>query len=82
MNVWTTGKIAFQFYWMQGWPPFDNDSKRLELLRKLNEIPGIEFPENAISKKPSTQLDIFRDERNLKKLLTILEWFADEARST
>jgi hypothetical protein len=82
MHVWTTGKVAFQFYWMKGWPPFDTDDKRLELLRKLNEIPGIDFPENAIAQKPSTRLEIFRDDRNLQTLLSVLEWFAAEARSS
>jgi hypothetical protein len=82
MHVWTIGKVAFQFYWMKGWPPFDDTDKRLEFLRKLNEIPGIDFPEDAISQKPSTRLEIFRDDGNLQALLSVLEWFAAEARSS
>lgn len=82
MNVWADGRIAFQFSRMRRFPPFDEESKRLQLLHKLNGIPGISFTDDAIDKKPSIRFDLFRDDQNLHALLAALEWFAAEARAT
>jgi hypothetical protein len=67
---------------MRRWPPFDQEAKQLQLLRKLNEIPGVELTDDAISKKPSVQLALFRNDESLKKLFEVLEWFVSEARTT
>ena len=81
MNVWSHGKIAFQFFWMTRWPPFDQDVLRLEYLRRLNEIEGLNLPEDVISKKPSAQLALLRGASNRQKLFDALEWFASAAKS-
>ncbi len=41
----TSGTIEIQFYGIRTQPPFDQQGKRLELLRKVNEIPGVDLPE-------------------------------------
>jgi hypothetical protein len=82
VGVWTSGRVAFQFYWMKRWPPFDQDAKKLELLRKLNEIPGINLPHDAIAKQPDVQIALFRDDKNLNKLFDTLDWFVAEAKAT
>ncbi len=51
--VWTYGKVEIQFQMMKMQSPFDNESKRLELLRRLNEIPGIVISPEAITKRPN-----------------------------
>lgn len=45
--LWTYGRIEMQFQYMKT-KPFDDKSKRLEFLHKLNEIPGISIPEESI----------------------------------
>jgi hypothetical protein len=37
----------------QRWPPFDRSDEGIGLLQKLNDIPGVDLPANAITKKPS-----------------------------
>lgn len=62
--------------------PFDNESKRLELLRRLNEIPGIAISPEAISKRPNIPLTIFKNEDVLKKFLETLDWAIQEIKSS
>jgi hypothetical protein len=39
--VWTYGRVEVQFETLKNNPPFDDEAKRLELCRRLNEIPGV-----------------------------------------
>ena len=77
--LFTSGRIEIQFYWMGGMPPFDQDDKRLEFLRKLNEIPGVELPDDAISRRPAIPLATFAAPGSLPKLFGVIEWFLAEA---
>lgn len=79
--LWTHGKIEIQFYWMEGWPPFDQPNKRLEFLTLLNAIPGVDIPESSISKRPNVPLSAFAEPVLLSQLLGAMEWFLAEARS-
>ena len=76
-GIWSSGLFEFQFqYYKQ--PPFDAETKRLELLEKLNLIPGVALDKSKIYKRPSTSLDLFTDEAMLVKLLAAYDWFIDE----
>ena len=76
-GIWSSGLFEFQFqYYKQ--PPFDAETKRLELLEKLNLIPGVALDKSKIYKRPSTSLDLFTDEAMLAKLLAAYDWFIDE----
>ncbi len=44
--------LEVYFYWYAYKPPFDNPDKRREMLRMLNEIPGVKLPESAIEQAP------------------------------
>jgi hypothetical protein len=78
ISVWTYGTIEVQFQMIKTRPPFDNEAKRLELLHRLNEIPGVSFPSDAINRRPSLPLSTLRDEAALKKFLVTLDWIIQE----
>lgn len=82
IGVWTYGSVEVQFQYMQSKPPFDQDSKRLELLRRLNEIPGIDLPDDAIARRPSIPLSILAKPQVLEKFLETLDWFTEEVKAT
>jgi hypothetical protein len=42
--AWTYGTIEIYFRWLKEKPPFDDESKKFELLEKLNDLPGIVIP--------------------------------------
>ena len=76
----TSGTVEVTFLQLSSQPPFDQDSKRLELLRKLNEISGVDLPESAVTRRPRIPLATFASPEALAKLFEVIEWFLAEAR--
>jgi hypothetical protein len=74
ISVWTYGRIEIQFQMMQNKPPFDAESDRLGLLRRLNDIPGIDLPRDGITRRPSIPLSLFVDRSRLNQFVEILNW--------
>jgi hypothetical protein len=67
---------------MQLKPPFNDELKRLEVLRRLNEIPGITIPDKAIDKYPSVPLSVLNNEAALNQFLETLDWFVQEVEAS
>ena len=79
--VWTYGRVQIQFQMMQKNAPFKEEQKRMELLRRLNEIPGVSLSQDSITKYPSLLLSIFKDEAVLTQFLDTFEWVIQEIKS-
>ena len=62
--------------------PFSKESERLELLRRLNEIPGINLSVSRIKKRPSFPLSVLKDETALRQFLEVLNWFVQEVKAS
>ena len=77
----TSGTIEIYFQGLKNQPPFDQPGKRLELLGKLNEIPGVDLPENVIERRPRIPLATFANPDALARLFGAFEWFIAEARA-
>ena len=82
VSVWTYGRVGTQFGTMKSRPPFDDEGRRKELLRRLNEIPGVALPDESVTLYPGIPLAAFQDEGALKKLLAALDWIVGEVRSS
>ena len=82
ISVWTYGSIEVQFKVMKSKPPFDGESKRMELLRRLNEIPGVTIPENAITRRPSITLSSLKDKTILMQFLETFNWVVQEIKAS
>jgi len=76
--VWTNGVVEIYFQWYQNKSPFESEQKRLEILRRLNEIEGVQLPADAIKRKPSIKMSILSDQKSLDKFLSIFEWMLEE----
>ena len=79
--IWTYGKIEIQFQWLMNKSPFNDEMKRKELLMRLNQIPGVEIPEKAITRRPNILLSTFKDASSLRQLLETLDWAVQEIKS-
>jgi hypothetical protein len=79
--VWTYGTVEIQFKWMRKKSPFDADSKRQQLRGKLNAVPGISLPVEAIEKRPNVPLQVLTAPGALARFLEVLDWVVDEVRS-
>ncbi len=82
ISVWTYGTIEVQFKELKKRPPFDNEAKRIELLQRLNELPNVSLPPDAIERRPSLALATLKDESVLKKFLDTLEWVINEIKAS
>ena len=60
--------------------PFDQDEKRLELLRRLNELPGINLTGEVITRRPAIDLALLVDANTSRYFLTAIEWAVAEVR--
>lgn len=81
ISVGTYGRLEVQFQQMQMKPPFDDESKRMELRRRLNEITGVDLPADKITKRPSISLSTLKEEAALKQCLEALNWFVEEVKA-
>jgi hypothetical protein len=78
--VWTRGAVEIYFYYLKNKPPFDNEDLRKEMLGRLNEVPGINIPCDAISKGPSIPLFIL-NENALEEFLLVFNWVIEQIRN-
>jgi hypothetical protein len=82
ISVWTSGFVEIQFQMMKERPPFDHEAKRNELRAKLNLIPGVEIPADAITVRPRIYLSTLNDDATLTHFLDALGWFVEEVKAT
>lgn len=73
-GLWTSGTAQIQFGVMRSRPPFDSEARRMELLDRLNQIPGVALPAEAITKYPSIRLSSFGNSETLAQFLDVFDW--------
>ena len=54
--------------------------QRMELLRLLNEIPGVNLPNDSIQRYPNIPLSTLGQEGSLEKFLAAIEWSNDQVK--
>lgn len=54
-------------------PPFDNPERKLELVRRLNAIPGVQIAED-VSRFPGIEFALLATEDRLDKFLKVMDW--------
>jgi hypothetical protein len=79
--VWTSGLIEIYFQWLKNKPPFDSKAKRLLLLKKINEVKGVQISEDKIESRPSFKFQDLGDE-GLETFLKAYDWVLLEISKT
>jgi hypothetical protein len=74
--------IQLQFQPLSNRPPFDEENLRLDFLKRLNKIPGIDLPPEAINKYPSFKLDKLGDDKSLNQFIEALDWIVSQIRTS
>jgi hypothetical protein len=59
---------------MQARPPFGDEAKRLELRDRLNDIPDVAIPADAVSRYPGIALVALKEELALTQFLAAFDW--------
>jgi hypothetical protein len=76
-----TAVCEVYFYWYAYKPPFDDETKRREMLSKLNAIDGIALPPDAISRRPSIPLRTLAEDDRLRRFLDVMEWYFSQIKA-
>jgi hypothetical protein len=80
--LYSYGRIEVQFQHLKPRAPFDDEQTRLELLRRVNEIPGVSFGPEVITKRPSIQLRVLASNSIAREpFKRVIEWIEAEASS-
>lgn len=73
--VESNGGVWFNMKALRQLCPFDDEGMRRALVIRLNEVPGVAIPEDAINKMWATfKLQALKDEGALETLLETLKW--------
>lgn len=78
----TNAYVEFQFGRLKDAPPFNNPAKRSELLRRLNDIPGVSISEEQSTKYPGVPLAVLSKDGVLRKFIETLDWVLTEIKTT
>jgi hypothetical protein len=81
MQFSTNGRVSLNFEYCIK-PPFDDEARRREWLRRLNAVEGVTLPEDAIDRYPSIPMTMLSDEIRLKTFLGAMDWFVAELRAS
>jgi hypothetical protein len=84
--LFTYGSVAIIFSEMalgkNSHPSFKPEEKRRELLRRLNEIPGVSIGQDKIDNgSPSISLALLADPGSAQKFFSVMEWVFEEMKS-
>ncbi|HEY9701474.1 MAG TPA: hypothetical protein V6C58_03470, partial [Allocoleopsis sp.] len=74
--------IQINFAELKNKPPFEDESKRMKLLYRLNDIRGIHLPETKIDGYPSIHLSSLKEQMVLTAFLDTIDWVIREIKST
>jgi hypothetical protein len=80
--VWSSGSVEIYFYWYAYKPLFASEARRLEILEKLNAIPGIALPESAIRRRPNIPLAALVGDNRLNQFLAVFEWYLEQVKTS
>ena len=74
-----SGQVVVQLRWLESYPPFDDNSRRLAVVRSLNHIPGVDCSESKAN--ASIKLSHLTDSTALDSFLSLLTSLVTDLRS-
>lgn len=80
-KVWTNGYVQVEFGHLARKPAFADTAMRLELMRRLNEIPSITLSAEDADRFPSIKLSSLTDAAALVQFLSAVEWALEKIKA-
>ena len=86
-SVWTNGSVEIQFERFVSRSqrvrdhPFATEAQRMELLDRLNLLPGVAIDPTSISRRPNFDLMLLADPEVRRRFLDILDWVVARLRT-
>ena len=57
------------------------DEKRIEILRRLNEIPGVNLPQDSIGRYPNIPVSTLANANALEQFLKAIAWTIEDVQA-
>ena len=81
ISVQAKGLVVIQLWWLKNHEPFNDASKREELLKRLQELPELRVTSAGIDGFPRLPVSVLCDEVQFQKLTTVLDGIVKEIRA-
>ncbi|MDQ5825620.1 MAG: hypothetical protein M3441_15615 [Chloroflexota bacterium] len=78
VEVTARGRIDVLFDQLRETGTFSDDDKRLEILHRLNQIPGMGMPEFTINKRPTFSLNALVSDEAFDRFTSTFRWVAQQ----
>lgn len=76
---WTHDVVGLPFGRLAKRPPFDAESLRLELRDRVLQLPGVDIPEEKLSRSSDFKISVLVDESNFEHFCeNVIEWLVSE----
>jgi len=72
--AWTNSTVEIQFGTLQSRKTFEDEQSRLEILRRLNDVPSIQIEPSRVTGYPKIPFAALRPGGHLEKFLETIEW--------
>lgn len=73
-SVYSSGVIELSPQWMKTMPGFEPDERRREFLERINRIPGVSVPVDAIARRPSFPVTLLQSDEARHAFFEAMEW--------
>lgn len=74
-EVWVRGTVEIYFQHYKNRPPFDDVEYKMELLKRLNRIEGVNILESSINRRPSFGIILLAKEESYNQFIDTFDWF-------
>ena len=80
-RLWSDASIDLTFQYLLDRPVFRDLALRGELRRRLNEVPGIDLADTAVTRRPIVKLADVPHPDGTAELLRVFDWFVETLRA-
>jgi hypothetical protein len=77
-TIWSYGRLEIEFQYLMRSAPFKEETKRVELLSRLNQIDGMNFPSDVITRRPSIVMGSLFEGTRLRDFFVVMDWVVHE----
>lgn len=79
-SLYSSGVIELSPQWMKTMPGFEPDARRREYLERINRVPGVSVPVDAIARRPSFRMSLLHSDEALEAFFSAVRWAMSIAR--
>ena len=76
--IWVKGSVEIYFQHYKNRPPFDEMEHKTELMKRLNQIEGVNITESALNRRPSFDILLLAKKESYNQFIDTFDWFYEQ----